>query len=1361
MSDSWKESNIKKPVINANKIFTNKLVSKSGVFHNDLTDVCFNDISLDLVKNIVVNNVKSLTTDTSMKTHILKANVIDLADDLNFITIENSIYSEKASGIHTLIGTDISSNNMQSKDTSINTINSLGSNINFVNDVSFNENVNANNIDVSYLSSNNPSIKIQDDVSIIGHLKAANIKTNTIQGMKPTILIDGSVDINGKVNTTDISVNNSLIANKLYINDISSVNKLIIHSDLSFNNNLQINDISLDNIYSLSTNTIFINKDISFNNLKIGEDLSFNGFISPIDNCLTVIGNLTFNKNVTTNEIKADKISLHSSSTDSSSIIFNSDVVINGGIYAKMPYIYKAEVVNTLEQFRSKRKDQSLKIGALILLTPSEDDEIYTISSLEDFKVNTDISIVRPTSPKTTLYIKTTGSSTVKVTTINRDVSWNSITMRNKIDYADYDICYTRYIDNSNEIWNDVTTDLSHTFDISTSTLTGIKNGVRNDDSFNRVYYFDLSASDPENFDVSYLMATIHDDIPSDNVNIIDFSKITLEKYQHDDISKTRVALMTPYSLFTDPLSPSDLSFNVAAHDNNNYVIKTVYLKVKGTVKPREPSWNEIRLETYDVCGENINGHTRHYLDNSWNKYSSPSISTANTSNASHKFDISLNRFFGVYRNELDYHIDLSAIYPETDLDLSFNISTSSSGIGTHNLNEFVSLSGNRIILESNLQDICNNSDYFNNSDYTEINNITPGAFKDLSINIIAHNYYQFGGQDASFDFSAAKQDGYRDVTIPPNYDTVSYSKDVSRNIVLSVVDIITNKPPYWQKIQNISISYEGYSGWDASFYSDYSFNNEFDDISARRPIILEYVSSSYVYYIWDTSTVNDISSLQYRIDLSALDPEGFKVDFSYLPITDNSYVVRINSSNELLLTTPGARDISTNDLSLVIWPQDGGTLPDGSYSDISKNLLFHPFLYKFTEFTFTNCDASGRLGPTFSQCKDWYSNRYNGEYSTSVLEFNKDLNSLDLWWNKSDYFNMNNDNGIQIWTVPATGLYNITIAGAGGGRAGSNQGHGLVIDFSYELVKGDKYMLLIGQKGRLGQNFIANQITEGFSTGLATSLPFSSSGGGGTFMVKGDTLPDANQLTEDAFIKDRIDNSNIIVAVAGGGSGGQTYKLDPSEYGGVANIKSVADASLNGELTGIDGSGITTSIDNPQNTGGSRGQGGRGGQSRTNLNDAASGGGGGGGYATDGGVSAVNTGHDYVDNNEPTLPAKSFLAGGTGGFISYIVVDGRENKSGVGNAQEGGFGGGASGSEGGSGGGGGYSGGGSDYIGSGTYTIVETDKTIAGGGGSFVNKKILEYNPNIQQQATYNATDTKNNYNGYITIIFNPYNKI
>lgn len=1351
MPESWKESNIKRPVINTNKIFTNKLVSKSGVFHNDLTDVSFNDISLDLVKNIVVNNVKSLTTDTSMKTHILKANVIDLADDLSFITIENSIYSEKAVGIYNLISKDISSNNVYSYDTSVNIIDSVGSNINFDNNVYFNKNVKAHNIDVSYLSSNDTPIKIQDDVSIIGHLQGAKIVTNTIKGIKPIILIDGSVDISGKVNTTDISVNNSLSANKLYINDISSVNKLIIHSDLSFNNNLQINDISLHNIYSLSTNTIIINNDVSFNNLTIGEDLSFNGFISPIDSGLTVIGNITFNEKVTMNEIKADKISLHSSSTDSSSIIFNSDVSINGGIYAKMPYLYKANVVNTLEEFRQKRKDRSIKTGGLILLTPIENDYIYRTSSLEEFKVETDISIVRPINPEPTLYIKTTGSSTVKVTTINRDVSWNSITMRNKIDHVDYDICYTRYIDNSNEIWNDVTTDLSHTFDISTSTLTGIKNGVRNDDSFNRVYYFDLNASDSEGFDVSYLMATIHDDIPhSNNANVIDFSKITLEEYDHNDISKTRVALMIPYSLSTNSSAPADLSFNIAAHDNNNYLIKAVYLKVRGTVNPREPSWNEIRLETYDICGRNVNGHTRHYLDDSWNDLCYNKISTADTRDvSSYYFDISLNRFFGVNRNELDYHIDLSAIYPETDLDLSFNISISSSG--THNLNEYVTLSGNRIILKSNLEDICNNSDY------TEINSITHNAFiKDISINIIAHNYYQFGGQDASFDFSAAKQDGYGDVTIPLNYDTVSYSKDVSRNIVLNVVDIITNKPPNWQKIQNISISYEEYSGWDASFYSDYSFNNEFDDISATRPIT-EDVSSSYIYYIWDTSTVYDISSLQYRIDLSALDPEGFKVDFSYLPIIDNSYAVRINSSNELFITTPGARDVSTNDLSLVIWPHDSGTLLDGNYSDVSKNLLFHPFLYKFTEFTFTNCDASGREGPTYMQCKNWYNDRYNKTLPDESFDVNTDNMSLDKWWGNQEYFDMSTQ-GIQIWTVPATGLYNITIAGAGGGRAHTNNGHGygVLIDLSYHLVKGETYMLLIGQKGLLGRENIAfgTQPTRTtFNTSGGVDRPTSSSGGGGTFFVKGKNISYYKNLYDNMGDDQKADFSNNIVAIAAGGSGGITFDKDKD----ITGISSVADGSYNSEFKAIDGSGIQQNTSTNSEPGG----GGLGGQIVNRADATGGGGGGGGGFYGHGfpsGYHILHWGESYRGDISG-IGAEAFIDGGKGGWLDHIKEqNGDINRGGLGAAQQGGFGGGGAGGEGGSGGGGGYSGGGSDNI-NGPPNL--DNNTIAGGGGSIVNSKVIHYNPTIQSQVKKNDEEEKNNFNGFIKIQFNPYNKI
>ena len=101
-----------------------------------------------------------------------------------------------------------------------------------------------------------------------------------------------------------------------------------------------------------------------------------------------------------------------------------------------------------------------------------------------------------------------------------------------------------------------------------------------------------------EGFDVSYLLGSIHDD---DRVGVIDFSSLQLEKVDTIDGSLTRVKATVPYEIFNNGTS-EDLSFNIAVHDNVNYVVKTIYLNVDGTVKPREPSWNEIRFETYDIC---------------------------------------------------------------------------------------------------------------------------------------------------------------------------------------------------------------------------------------------------------------------------------------------------------------------------------------------------------------------------------------------------------------------------------------------------------------------------------------------------------------------------------------------------------------------------------------------------------------------------------------------------------------------------------------------------------------------------------------------------------------------------------------
>jgi len=70
--------------------------------------------------------------------------------------------------------------------------------------------------------------------------------------------------------------------------------------------------------------------------------------------------------------------------------------------------------------------------------------------------------------------------------------------------------------------------------------------------------------------------------------------------------------------------------------------------------------------------------------------------------------------------------------------------------------------------------------------------------------------------------------------------------------------------------------------------------------------------------------------------------------------------------------------------------------------------------LYPMTTFTFTNCGFIGSTGPSLEQCLNNYSST--------------------IWIKNKNYFNMIKQ-GIQIWTVPKTGIYNIEVGGASCGE--------------------------------------------------------------------------------------------------------------------------------------------------------------------------------------------------------------------------------------------------------------------------------------------------------------------------------------
>lgn len=143
--------------------------------------------------------------------------------------------------------------------------------------------------------------------------------------------------------------------------------------------------------------------------------------------------------------------------------------------------------------------------------------------------------------------------------------------------------------------------------------------------------------------------------------------------------------------------------------------------------------------------------------------------------------------------------------------------------------------------------------------------------------------------------------------------------------------------------------------------------------------------------------------------------------------------------------------------------------------------------LYPFASFTFTTAGTVGYQGPSLAKLLT--------SYDTATYS----------WLKNSSYFSTNGA-GIQIWTVPRTGNYQITTAGAQGVPVTSTSGGlGAIMQGTFYLTQGDQYQILVGQ-------------TTTYATGRGG---LSSAGGGGSFVVKngGTTIAD-------------------ILIIAGGGGG-------------------------------------------------------------------------------------------------------------------------------------------------------------------------------------------------------------------------------
>ncbi|WP_317899911.1 T9SS type A sorting domain-containing protein [Aurantibacillus circumpalustris] len=166
--------------------------------------------------------------------------------------------------------------------------------------------------------------------------------------------------------------------------------------------------------------------------------------------------------------------------------------------------------------------------------------------------------------------------------------------------------------------------------------------------------------------------------------------------------------------------------------------------------------------------------------------------------------------------------------------------------------------------------------------------------------------------------------------------------------------------------------------------------------------------------------------------------------------------------------------------------------------------------------YTFTNCGATGSVGPTQTQVNTAYlSTNLNGLVTTTI-------------------------SGMQTWTVPFTGIYRIEARGAQGGISSSIGGsNGASMAGNFNLIAGEVLRILVGQQGDDG------------GTGPG-------GGGGGSFVVR---TP--------------YTTTTSAILVAGGGSGAGTYLSAPGLTTTAGGTGAVAGGiNGNGGLGGIRGAG-------------------------------------------------------------------------------------------------------------------------------------------------------------------------------------------
>lgn len=379
-------------------------------------------------------------------------------------------------------------------------------------------------------------------------------------------------------------------------------------------------------------------------------------------------------------------------------------------------------------------------------------------------------------------------------------------------------------------------------------------------------------------------------------------------------------------------------------------------------------------------------------------------------------------------------------------------------------------------------------------------------------------------------------------------------------------------------------------------------------------------LAGNITVYVNGTTTYGPMAYVQSGITFNNVSL-GLATSFNGYPVTNADF-------DDLRLYNTA---LSTAQVLAVYQAQ--GMPIQGVQSALTVTNITSPTLYSFSSQVFSNAAATSNIGPTQTQL--------NTAYPTLAPTY------------------LTSNSGIQTWTVPLTGVYQLEAAGAAGGSSSGpvfSGGRGVIIRCQAIFQQNQIISIIAGQKGIDA----VSQLTSNVGGG----------GGGGSFVVDY--------------------NTGYLYIAAGGGGGASAHQAGTTGDG--------KDASY--DPNGVIGA---TSV-------ATGGQNGNGGNSISSGTTGQAGGGGGGFYTNGangvvtpacgaGGISVLSgaQGRGSANTGITTTCVGGFGcgggAGGTDGSQGVIISNGA-----------------------GGGGGGGYSGGG------GGCRSFNGNPTGAGGGGSYVS---------------------------------------